>query len=43
MGYIEIVEMNENGVTVTPLEEASEDLRMSLWLDIFKLEMENKK
>ena len=43
MGYIEIIDIDENGVSVTDLSEASDSLRDELWLALFKLEMESKK
>lgn len=42
MGYVDIIEMNEDGVTVTPLSQVSDEVRLQLWLDIFRLESENK-
>lgn len=42
MGFVNIIEMDENGVTVTPLSEASDSLRLELWLDIIKKESESK-
>lgn len=40
MGYVQIVEMDENGVTVTDLSEASDSLRLELWLDLIQREQE---
>jgi hypothetical protein len=31
MGYIEIVDMDENGVSVTDLSEVSDSVRQELW------------
>jgi hypothetical protein len=42
MGYIEIIDMDKNGVTVTDLSEVSDKVRDELWLALFKLESENK-
>ena len=46
MGYIEIIDIDENGVSVTDLSEASDSLRDELWLALTKenmrLESENK-
>jgi hypothetical protein len=46
MGFIEIVDIDENGVSVTDLSEASDTLRGELWLSLtketMKLESENK-
>jgi metal-dependent hydrolase (beta-lactamase superfamily II) len=46
MGFIEIIELDENGVSVTDLSEASDSLRDELWLALtkenMKLESENK-
>ena len=46
MGYIEIVEIDNDGVSVTDLSEASDSLRDELWLALtrenMKLESENK-
>lgn len=43
MGYIEIIDMDENGVSVTDLSEVSDKVRDELWLALFKLEMESNK
>lgn len=43
MGYIEIIDMDENGVSVTDLSEVSDKVRDELWLALFKSEMEAKK
>ena len=47
MGFIEIIELDENGVSVTDLSEASDSLRDELWLSLTKenrkLESENNK
>ena len=47
MGFIEIIELDENGVSVTDLSEASDSLRDELWLALtkenMKLESENNK
>lgn len=32
MGFIEIIELDENGVSVTDLSEASDIVRLELWL-----------
>ena len=32
MGFIEIVDMDENGVSITDLSEASDIVRLELWL-----------
>jgi hypothetical protein len=32
MGYIEIVDIDENGVSVTDLSEVSDIVRLELWL-----------
>ena len=46
MGFIEIIELDENGVSVTDLSEASDNLRDELWLALtkenMKLESEKK-
>ena len=42
MGYIEIIDMDENGVTVTDLSEVSAKVQDELWLALFKAEMEAK-
>lgn len=42
MGYIEIIDIDENGVSVTDLSEVSDRVRDELWLALFKLEMESK-
>ena len=46
MGFIEIVDIDESGVSVTDLSEASDTLRDELWLSLtketLKLESENK-
>ena len=31
MGYIEIIEINESGVTNTPLDKISKDIEQELW------------
>jgi hypothetical protein len=42
MGYIEIVDMDENGVSVTDLSEVSDKVRDELWLALFKMELESR-
>ena len=42
MGFIEIIDIDENGVSVTDLSEVSDKVRDELWLALFKLEMESK-
>ncbi len=46
MGFIEIVDIDNDGVSVTDLSEASDSLRDELWLALtkenMKLESENK-
>ena len=32
MGFIEIVDMDENGVSITDLSEASDIVRLEMWL-----------
>jgi hypothetical protein len=32
MGFIEIIDMDENGVSVTNLSEASDIVRLEMWL-----------
>jgi hypothetical protein len=32
MGYVEIVDIDENGVSVTDLSEVSDIVRLELWL-----------
>ena len=32
MGFIEIIDMDENGVSVTDLSEASDIVRLEMWL-----------
>jgi hypothetical protein len=39
MGFIEIVEINNDGVSVTDLSEASDSLRDELWLALTKENM----
>jgi hypothetical protein len=39
MGFIEIIDINENGVSVTDLSEASDSLRDELWLALTKENM----
>ena len=36
MGFIEIIELNNDGVSVTDLSEASDSLRDELWLALTK-------
>lgn len=39
MGFIEIIDIDENGVSVTDLSEASDSLRDELWLALTKENM----
>ena len=39
MGFIEIIDINENGVSFTDLSEASDSLRDELWLALTKENM----
>ena len=39
MGFIEIIELNNDGVSVTDLSEASDSLRDELWLALTKENM----